>query len=244
MQPGAPRLVCLHGLVRAAKRVLWDDFAKLHGRTAGYSAWLFSAVLAIAAGTLSLWTPLAGLGALLFATALATLGPCVVPTSHPADSVSTTGCGHAARPTRQLRRSQTQRRRRPKPRADPTARRPGSARAPARSRSRRTAASAGCEEAYPSRLRSKPPCVHYQARHLRNPWVLLDPASALPGTSSNADMCSTPAAVSNARPRRPRNQLCPLHNDAAAGPAACGWLAGRLGVAARRNMHYQALPSG
>ena len=42
-------------------------------RTIGYSAWLIAAVLAIAAGALALWTPLAALGALSFAAALATL---------------------------------------------------------------------------------------------------------------------------------------------------------------------------
>ncbi len=49
------------------------DIVRRALRTAGYWAWIFSAVLAIAAGTLSLWTSLATLGALLFATALATL---------------------------------------------------------------------------------------------------------------------------------------------------------------------------
>jgi hypothetical protein len=42
-------------------------------RIAGYSAWLLAAVLAIAAGALSAWTSLAPLGALLVATALATV---------------------------------------------------------------------------------------------------------------------------------------------------------------------------
>jgi uncharacterized membrane protein YecN with MAPEG domain len=41
-------------------------------RTVGYSAWLFSAVLAFAAGALALWI-FAPLGVLLFAAALATL---------------------------------------------------------------------------------------------------------------------------------------------------------------------------
>jgi hypothetical protein len=42
-------------------------------RTVGYSAWILSLVLALAAAALSAWTPLAPLGALLFATAVATL---------------------------------------------------------------------------------------------------------------------------------------------------------------------------
>ena len=42
-------------------------------RTIGYSAWIFSAVLAIAAGALAVWTPVAVLGALLIAAALAML---------------------------------------------------------------------------------------------------------------------------------------------------------------------------
>ncbi len=49
------------------------DIVRRALRTAGYSAWIFSAVLAIAAAALALWTPFAGLGVLLFATALATL---------------------------------------------------------------------------------------------------------------------------------------------------------------------------
>jgi hypothetical protein len=49
------------------------DIVRSALRTAGYSAWIFSAVLAIAAATLALWTSFAGLGVLLFATALATL---------------------------------------------------------------------------------------------------------------------------------------------------------------------------
>ncbi len=48
------------------------DIVRRALRTAGYSAWLFSAVLALAAGALALWI-FPALGAVLFAAALATL---------------------------------------------------------------------------------------------------------------------------------------------------------------------------
>ena len=49
------------------------DIVRRALRPAGYSVWLFSVVLAFAAGALSLWTSLAPIGVLLFPTALATL---------------------------------------------------------------------------------------------------------------------------------------------------------------------------